>query len=82
MKLYHEVTDPSVLKMRPSIKGKTIREAQNTFRITHVDQFVEAGTYVRVHVRPKRFPRCREYINYTLYAKVCFVLVKLRSLNC
>ncbi|XP_076909460.1 RNA pseudouridine synthase 6, chloroplastic-like [Bidens hawaiensis] len=60
LKLYHEVTDPSVLKMRPSIKGKTIREAQNTFRITHVDQFVEAGTYVRVHVRPKRFPRCYE----------------------
>ncbi|GMY36927.1 RNA pseudouridine synthase 6, chloroplastic isoform X1 [Fagus crenata] len=31
-----------------------------TFRITHVDQFVEAGTYIRVHVHPKRFPRCYE----------------------
>ncbi|KAL8214713.1 hypothetical protein R6Q57_004162 [Mikania cordata] len=60
IKLYNEVTDPSVLKLRPSIKGKTVREAQNTFRITHTDQFVEAGTYVRVHVRPKRFPRCYE----------------------
>nr|GEW71468.1 RNA pseudouridine synthase 6, chloroplastic-like [Tanacetum cinerariifolium] len=60
MKLYQEVTDPSVLKKRPSVKGITVREAQKTFRITHVDEFVEAGTYIRVHVRPKRFPRCYE----------------------
>ncbi|KAI3740970.1 hypothetical protein L2E82_31445 [Cichorium intybus] len=60
MRLYKEFTNPSLLRKRPSIKGKTLREAQKTFRITHVDEFVEAGTYVRVHVRPKRFPRCYE----------------------
>ncbi|XP_024984702.1 RNA pseudouridine synthase 6, chloroplastic-like [Cynara cardunculus var. scolymus] len=60
IKLYKEVTDPSVLRKRSSIKGKTLREAQKTFRIAHIDEFVEAGTYVRVHVRPKRFPRCYE----------------------
>ncbi|XP_060675236.1 RNA pseudouridine synthase 6, chloroplastic [Ziziphus jujuba] len=58
--VFKEVTAPSVLKKRASIKGKTVREAQKTFRITHVDQFVEAGTYLRVHVHPKRFPRCYE----------------------
>ncbi|KAL5775431.1 hypothetical protein ACOSP7_012988 [Xanthoceras sorbifolium] len=60
IKIFKEVTAPSVLKKRASIKGKTVREAQKTFRITHVDQFVEAGTYIRVHVHPKRFPRCYE----------------------
>ncbi|KAK9068920.1 hypothetical protein SSX86_013036 [Deinandra increscens subsp. villosa] len=60
IKLYKEFTKPAVLRKRPSIKGKTIREAQNTFRVTQSDQLVEAGTYVRVHVRPKRFPRCYE----------------------
>nr|GEU61711.1 RNA pseudouridine synthase 6, chloroplastic-like [Tanacetum cinerariifolium] len=60
IKLYKEFTKRSVLRKRSSIKGKTLREAQNTSRITHADQFVEAGTYVRVHVRPKRFPRCYE----------------------
>ncbi|KAM0064898.1 putative 23S rRNA pseudouridine(955/2504/2580) synthase [Helianthus debilis subsp. tardiflorus] len=60
IKLYKEFTKPSVLRKRPSIKGKTVREAQNTFRVTQPDQLVEAGTYVRVHVRPKRFPRCYE----------------------
>ena len=55
--IFKEVTAPSVLSKRASIKGKTVREAQKTFRITHVDQFVEAGTYLRVHVHPKRFPR-------------------------
>ncbi|KAH9748130.1 RNA pseudouridine synthase 6 [Citrus sinensis] len=58
MRVFKEVTDPSVLSKRSSIKGKTVREAQKTFRITHVDQIVEAGTYLRVHVHPKRFPRC------------------------
>lgn len=57
IKLFKQVTDPLVLKKRHSIKGKTLREAQKTFRITHIDEFVEAGTYLRVHVRPKRFPR-------------------------
>lgn len=57
IKLYKEFTKPSVLRKRPSIKGKTVREAQKTFRITHIDEYVEEGTYVRVHVRPKRFPR-------------------------
>ncbi|KAJ8619925.1 hypothetical protein MRB53_028454 [Persea americana] len=58
--VYKEVTAPSVLQKRASIKGKTVREAQKTFRITHVNEFVEAGTYLRVHVHPKRFPRCYE----------------------
>ncbi|CAA3031610.1 RNA pseudouridine synthase 6, chloroplastic isoform X1 [Olea europaea subsp. europaea] len=60
IKVYKEVTNPSVLRTRASIKGKTIREAQKTFRITRIDEFVEAGTYLRVHVHPKRFPRCYE----------------------
>nr|CAN68642.1 hypothetical protein VITISV_030809 [Vitis vinifera] len=60
VRLFKEVTAPSVLRKRPSIKGKTIREAQKTFRITDVNEFVEAGTYLRVHVHPKRFPRCYE----------------------
>ncbi|XP_042434950.1 RNA pseudouridine synthase 6, chloroplastic-like [Zingiber officinale] len=58
--IYKEVTEPSVLKKRSSIKGKTVREAQKTFRVTDANQFVEAGTYLRVHVHPKRFPRCYE----------------------
>lgn len=37
-----------------------MREAQKTFRITDADEFIEAGTYLRVHVHPKRFPRCYE----------------------
>lgn len=57
IRVFKEATDPSLLSTRGSIQGKTIREAQKTFRITHVDQFVEAGTYLRVHVHPKRFPR-------------------------
>ncbi|XP_027087742.1 RNA pseudouridine synthase 6, chloroplastic [Coffea arabica] len=60
IKTYKEVTAPSVLKNRASIKGKTVREAQKTYRITRADEFVEAGTYLRVHVHPKRFPRCYE----------------------
>ncbi|KAI5656820.1 hypothetical protein M9H77_25613 [Catharanthus roseus] len=60
MKIYEEVTAPSVLRKRASIKGKTVREAQKTFRISHPDEFVEPGTYLRVHVHPKRFPRCYE----------------------
>ncbi|XP_075513767.1 RNA pseudouridine synthase 6, chloroplastic [Primulina tabacum] len=60
MKLYREFTDLVVLGKRPSIKGKTIREAQKTRRITRSDEFLEIGTYLRVHVHPKRFPRCYE----------------------
>ncbi|KDP20778.1 hypothetical protein JCGZ_21249 [Jatropha curcas] len=58
IRLFEEFTSPSVLKNRASIKGKTVREAQKTFRINHVDQFLEVGTYLRVYVHPKRFPRC------------------------
>ncbi|KAF4399613.1 hypothetical protein G4B88_022696 [Cannabis sativa] len=60
VKLFKQYTAPSALVNRTSIKGKTVREAQKTFRITHVDQFVETGTYLRVHVHPKRSPRCYE----------------------
>ncbi|GFP79072.1 rna pseudouridine synthase 6 chloroplastic [Phtheirospermum japonicum] len=54
---FKKYTDPLVLKKRPSIKRKTIREAQKTLRITRGDKFVETGTYLRVYVHPKRFPR-------------------------
>lgn len=57
VRLFKEVTEPSVLQKRSSLRGKTVREAQKTYRITHVNEFVEAGTYLRVHVHPKRFPR-------------------------
>ncbi|KAI6704494.1 hypothetical protein NL676_007456 [Syzygium grande] len=60
IRVFKEVTKPSVLRKRASIKGKTVREAQKTFRISDPGQFVEAGTYLRVHVHPKRFPRCYE----------------------
>ncbi|MQL73729.1 hypothetical protein Taro_006089 [Colocasia esculenta] len=60
IEIFKKVTAPSVLQKRASIKGKTVREAQKTFRITHPNEFVEAGTYLRVHVHPKRFPRCYE----------------------
>ncbi|CAL0301176.1 unnamed protein product [Lupinus luteus] len=60
IRIFKEVTEPSVLRKRASIKGKTVQRAQKTFRITSVDQFVEPGMYIRVHVHPKRFPRCYE----------------------
>ncbi|WOL00554.1 hypothetical protein Cni_G09267 [Canna indica] len=60
IQIYKEVTKPSVLQKRSSIKGKTVREAQKTFRVTDATQVVEVGTYLRVHVHPKRFPRCYE----------------------
>ncbi|KAG8365410.1 hypothetical protein BUALT_Bualt18G0102000 [Buddleja alternifolia] len=60
IKIFKHYTDPSLVRKRLSIKGKTIREAQKTFRITRTNEFVEAGTYLRVHVHPKRFPRCYE----------------------
>ncbi|GLJ26201.1 hypothetical protein SUGI_0502760 [Cryptomeria japonica] len=60
IRLFKQVTAPTILKKRPSLKGKTIREAQNTFRITSPNEYIEAGSYLRVHVHPKRFPRCYE----------------------
>ncbi|XP_042064600.1 RNA pseudouridine synthase 6, chloroplastic-like isoform X3 [Salvia splendens] len=60
IKAFKKFTDPSLLRNRSSIKGKTIREAQKTFRITCTDEFVESGTYLRVYVHPRRFPRCYE----------------------
>ena len=57
VRIFREVTDPSVLRRRASIKGKTVREAKKTFRVTDPNQPLEAGTYLRVHVHPKRFPR-------------------------
>ncbi|CAN6176524.1 unnamed protein product, partial [Urochloa humidicola] len=60
VRIFREVTDTSVLRRRASIKGKTVREAQKTFRVTDPNQLLEAGTYLRVHVHPKRFPRCYE----------------------
>ncbi|KAL4201087.1 hypothetical protein AMTRI_Chr02g214360 [Amborella trichopoda] len=60
VKLFKEATARSVLRKRASLKGKTVREAQKTFRITHANEFVEEGTYLRVYVHPKRFPRCYE----------------------
>lgn len=60
VQIYREVTEPSVLQKRSSLKGKTVREAQKTYRIADANEFVEAGTYLRVHVHPKRFPRCYE----------------------
>ncbi|KAL0535185.1 hypothetical protein IC582_029509 [Cucumis melo] len=60
IRLFKKFTQPSFLIGRKSIKGKTLREAQKTFRITHIDEFVEVGTYLRVYVHPKRFPRCYE----------------------
>ena len=57
VRIFREVTEPSLLRGRASIKGKTVREAQKTFRVTDPSQRLEAGTYLRVHVHPKRFPR-------------------------
>ncbi|XP_054777323.1 RNA pseudouridine synthase 6, chloroplastic-like isoform X2 [Prosopis cineraria] len=60
IRVFKEATEPSVLKNRSNIKGKTIQQAQKTSRVTNGDQFVETGTYLRVYVYPKRFPRCYE----------------------
>ncbi|XP_023519061.1 RNA pseudouridine synthase 6, chloroplastic-like isoform X1 [Cucurbita pepo subsp. pepo] len=60
IRLFKKFTEPTFLKGRKSIKGKTMGEAQKTFRITHIDDFVEVGMYLRVYVHPKRFPRCYE----------------------
>eukprot|EP00252_Welwitschia_mirabilis_P014588 TRINITY_DN3204_c0_g1_i3.p1 TRINITY_DN3204_c0_g1~~TRINITY_DN3204_c0_g1_i3.p1 ORF type:complete len:391 (-),score=54.75 TRINITY_DN3204_c0_g1_i3:122-1294(-) len=60
IELFKKITSPSALQKRRSLKGKTIREAQKTFRITDTGDFIESGSYLRVHVHPKRFPRCHE----------------------
>ena len=57
IRIFKEATEPLVLQKRVSLKGKTIKEAQKTFRVTDANQFVEPGTYLRVHVHPKRYPR-------------------------
>ncbi|WCJ20253.1 hypothetical protein M5689_002500 [Euphorbia peplus] len=58
IRLFEEATSPLILKKRASLKGKTIQEAQKTYRVTHGDQFLEPGMYLRVYVHPRRFPRC------------------------
>ena len=55
--LYKKAAALSQNKKRPSLKGKTIAEAQKTFRISNIYEGVEAGSYLRVHVHIKRFPR-------------------------
>ncbi|XP_021719665.1 RNA pseudouridine synthase 6, chloroplastic-like [Chenopodium quinoa] len=60
VQLYQQFTSPELLLHRRSIKGKTFREAQKTFRVTRIEEFFEVGTYLRIHVHPKRFPRCYE----------------------
>lgn len=60
IQLYERFTSPLFLKQRKSLKEKTIKEAQKTYRMTHVDEYVEVGTYLRVYVHPRRFPRCYE----------------------
>lgn len=76
MKLYREFTDLVVLGKRPSIKGKTIREAQKTCRITRGDEFLEIGTYLRVHVHPKRFPRYQLCNHMSIPYHLYFVVTK------
>uniref|UniRef100_A0A2P2KV74 RNA pseudouridine synthase 6ic n=1 Tax=Rhizophora mucronata TaxID=61149 RepID=A0A2P2KV74_RHIMU len=66
---FKEVTAPSVLKKRVSIKGKTVREAQKTFRITDPNQFLEAGTYLHVHVHPDRSSSVFHHPNCTKGSK-------------
>lgn len=60
MELYKKASALSQNKKRPSLKGKTLVEAQKAFRITSIYEGIEAGTYLRVHVHIKRFPRCYE----------------------
>ncbi|XP_065878414.1 RNA pseudouridine synthase 6, chloroplastic-like [Euphorbia lathyris] len=60
IRLFEEFTSPLILKKRASLKGKTLQNAQKTFRVTHADQFLEPGMYLRVYVHPRRFPRCYE----------------------
>ncbi|XP_021719668.1 RNA pseudouridine synthase 6, chloroplastic-like isoform X2 [Chenopodium quinoa] len=60
VQVYEKFTSPHLLKQRQSLEEKTVSEAQKTFRITHVNENVEVGTYLRVYVHPRRFPRCYE----------------------
>jgi hypothetical protein len=59
LELYNRVTRLRSLQktQRVSLKGKTMKEAQKVFRVTSEDFHVETGTYLRVHVHPKRAPR-------------------------
>ncbi|WVZ12205.1 hypothetical protein V8G54_016735 [Vigna mungo] len=74
IRVYKEVTEPSVLRKRASIKGKIVREAQKTFRITHADQFDEHGTYLRVYVHPIN-------LSLKIYKIVYFVSSCVRNRN-
>ncbi|KAH8957014.1 hypothetical protein BDL97_07G070700 [Sphagnum fallax] len=62
LELYNRVTRLRSLQktQRVSLKGKTMKEAQKVFRVTSEDFHVETGTYLRVHVHPKRAPRVYE----------------------
>ncbi|KAG2405355.1 RNA pseudouridine synthase [Vigna angularis] len=62
IRVYKEVTEPSVLRQRASIKGKTVREAQKTFRITHADQFVEPGTCYEIDWRSRIIAVAESYV--------------------
>lgn len=64
-------------KERASLKGKTLREAQKTHRITSAKEHVEAGTYLRVHVHPKRFPRSP--LDHKGFFYLCLQNVLLRA---
>ncbi|KAH7434755.1 hypothetical protein KP509_06G033200 [Ceratopteris richardii] len=58
--LYKKAVALSHDRKRPCLKGKTIAEAQKTFRLMSTYEGIEAGSYLRVHVHIKRFPRCYE----------------------
>ncbi|XP_024522388.1 RNA pseudouridine synthase 6, chloroplastic isoform X2 [Selaginella moellendorffii] len=44
----------------PRVKGMSVQESQKARRIVSKHEEVEAGSYMRVHVHPRRFPRCYE----------------------
>ncbi|KAL3680192.1 hypothetical protein R1sor_023148 [Riccia sorocarpa] len=60
LEVYKQIAFLQDPKARPSCKGKTHREAQKTYRVISKDLYLEAGSYLRIHVHPKRFPRCYE----------------------
>jgi hypothetical protein len=59
LELYNRVLKlrASGKKERLSLKGKTLKEAQKANRVTSPSEYIESGTYLRVHVHPKRSPR-------------------------
>lgn len=74
IRLFKKFTEPTFLKGRKSIKGKTMGEAQKTFRITHIDDFVEVGMYLRVYVHPKRFPRWKQLPLFPFKNRMMFIM--------